>query len=992
MAGRGRSSKLKVESEKTGWKEAVRRIEEARAEGRENLDLGGLGLASLPAEIGNCTSLETLYLNNNQLTALPKEIGNCSSLQTLDLVNNQLTALPKEIENCSKLKVLSLDNNQLTALSKEIGNCTSLETLYFSNNQLTALPKEIGNCSSLQTLALGNNQLTALPKEIGNCTSLESLYLYNNELTALPEEIWNCSSLQTLDLDGNQLTVLPKEIGNCTSLQRLYFSNNQLTALPVELRELSSLTVLSLQGNPKLGIPEAVLGISIEQWNGNPDAEGFAKPAAILDYYFRTKSQRGKRRLCEGKLILVGRGEVGKTSLVKRLVRNEFLEKEETTHGIRIEKLTLTYPRKTDPEIVMNVWDFGGQEIMHATHQFFLTDRSLYLVVLDGRADQQEVEADYWLRLISGLAPESPVLVVLNKIRTNPFDLNRRAFQQKYPQVVGFYETDCWYPNKRKEVAKEGYGIKSLHQAILTEVNKNEHLKDIRMPFPEAWFEVKETLSPVAETLKTKAKKKLKNFLTLGDYAEVCEKHGVVEESEQKNLSVILHTLGIALNYSDDPRLKDRHVLNPHWLTTGIYKLMTSKRLEKQKGELEPEDLVRELNQREYPKEMHRFLIHLMEKFELCFGFPEKDEAANQGEKENGLCMRYLIPQLLDQQQPNVAGEFDEKSCLNFLYQYPVLPPGLLPRFIVRTYVLSNLDEQHRWRTGVILSFEGNRALVKGDPQTNAIRVLIDGPVKGRQKMLAVIRQDFDAIHRDLEKLKPRELVSFPKRPEVMVPYVELTSVLEQLGPQAVVTRSTEDGTLLSSSVKDLLDGVDFQLVGYESTKGKKLVGSKDEEPVRLFYSYSRFDMAMQLKLKKHLSPLERIGLVKGWWDQLIPPGEKWDEEIKMKLEESEIVLLLVSANFLDSEYCRNEMTWAWEMQKEILPVILRDVNGWKEQPLGDIKLGDLNARPISGNPITSFKRSDKGYADVSKGVEEMALGLRGKRGKTSRVNLRNSP
>ena len=957
MEVRGQESDPKFESEKKGWEEAVRRIEEVAAKGRGRLDLSDLLIESLPAEIGNCSNLRVFEVFNNHLTTLPEEIGLCSKLHSLDIYNNNLRTLTAKIGNCLNLQQLDLRENLLTTLPKEIANCSNLESLDLRENQLTSLPQEIGDCSNLRELYLSHNKITSLPATLGQCTTLEVLYLGNNQLTTIPSEIGNCSNLQIIDL-----------------------RNNNLTTLPEELRYASSLKVLFLHENPKLGIPESVLGLSPGEWDGRFGNSRLAKPTAILDYYFRTKYERGKRRLCEGKLILVGRGEVGKTSLVKRLVKNEFLKEEETTHGIRIEKLKLKYARKTDPEIVMNVWDFGGQEIMHATHQFFLTDRSLYLVVLDGRADQQEVEADYWLRLISGLAPESPVIVVLNKIKTNPFDLNRGAFQQKYPQVVGFYETDCWYPNKKNEVAKKGYGIKSLHQAILTEVNRNEHLKDIRMPFPEGWFEVKETLSPVAKALKTKAKKKLKNFLTLNAYAEVCQKHGVVEESEQKNLSVILHTLGIALNYSDDPRLKDRHVLNPHWLTTGIYKLMTSKRLEEKKGELRPEDLVRELNQREYPKEMHRFLIHLMEKFELCFGFPEKDVSAGQGKKELGLCQRYLIPQLLDQQQPKVAGEFDEERCLNFLYQYPVLPPGLLPRFIVRTYVLSDLDEQHRWRTGVILSFEGNRALVKGDPQTNTIRVLIDGPVEGRQKMLAVIRQDFDAIHRDLEKLKPKELVSFPKCSDVTVPYVELTSLLEMRGSNALVTRSTEDGELLSYSVKELLDGVDFQLAGYKSTKRKKSVGGMTEEPVRLFYSYSRADMAMQLKLKKHLSPLERIGLVKGWWDQLIPPGEEWEKEIRQKLEESDIVLLLVSANFLDSEYCRKEMVWAREMDKEILPVILRSVTAWEKQVLGDIKLGDLNARPKSGKAIVRWGVRDDAYADVAKGVEEMALGLRGKR------------
>ena len=86
--------------------------------------------------------------------------------------------------------------------------------------------------------------------------------------------------------------------------------------------------------------------------------------------------------LSEGKLILVGRGEVGKTSLVRRLAKNEFRGDEAKTQGINITNWPLQCGSDT---LRLNVWDFGGQEIMHATHQFFLTERSLYLLVLSVR-------------------------------------------------------------------------------------------------------------------------------------------------------------------------------------------------------------------------------------------------------------------------------------------------------------------------------------------------------------------------------------------------------------------------------------------------------------------------------------------------------------------------------------------------------------------------------------------------------------------------------
>ena len=170
----------------------------------------------------------------------------------------------------------------------------------------------------------------------------------------------------------------------------------------------------------------------------------------------------------------------------------------------------------------------------------------------------------------------------------------------------------------------------------------------------------------------------------------------------QDQLAVFLHELGVALNYKDDPRLHDTHVLNPHWVTTGIYKILNSKKLEERKGKIELADLSNALDTKTYPPRMRAFLLDLMKKFELCFSFPDKNDW-------------YLIPELLPKQEPNEARAFDPKLCLNFQYHYPVLPEGLLPRFIVRTHILS--EDLPRWRSGVILEYEGSKALVKADPK-----------------------------------------------------------------------------------------------------------------------------------------------------------------------------------------------------------------------------------------------------------------------------------
>jgi internalin A len=210
---------------------------------------------------------------------------------------------------------------------------------------------------------------------------------------------------KVLDLSELGLASLPESLGKLTSLQRLDLSGNRLTSLPVGIRELRQLTRLFLHENPALGLPLEVLGPNASEAWGKKSAD----PSVILDYYFRIhppdrEGQSVGQVLRELKAILIGRGEVGKTSLIEVLKGGSFIEGTKKTEGIAITRWTLMLP---DGEAMALVWDFGGQEIMHGTHQFFLTRRSLYLVVIDGRHDRSKQDAEYWLKLIHAFGGQS---------------------------------------------------------------------------------------------------------------------------------------------------------------------------------------------------------------------------------------------------------------------------------------------------------------------------------------------------------------------------------------------------------------------------------------------------------------------------------------------------------------------------------------------------------------------------------------------------------
>lgn len=542
--------------------------------------------------------------------------------------------------------------------------------------------------------------------------------------------------------------------------------------------------------------------------------------------------------------------------------------------------------------------------------------------MLNGREGGEDADAEYWLKYIESFGGDSPVLVVLNKIKEHLFTLNRRGLQQKHPAVRDFIETDC----------ADRTGLDKLRAAVVQETGHLAHLRDA---FPSSWFAIKDRLAGMK-----------RNYLSFDEYRKLCAKHGEQDGAAQELLAAYLHYLGIALNYKDDPRLQDTHVLNPHWVTNGIYTILNAERLARQKGVLHLRDVSAILDVKRYPPRMHSFLFDLMKKFELCFSFPEDDE-------------RYLVPQLLDKEEPELTKEFRPEACLHFRYHYPILPEGLLPRFIVRTNALS--EGLPRWRTGVVLEFEGNRALVKADVQDKIVFIAVAGPISGRRRLLAVIRSDFDQIHASIRELKPQAMVPVPGRPQLVVPYQKLM-VLEQKGRRTFEEVIGDE--VLDLDVAELLDGID--LAGSRRRSDEK-VGT--DTPLRLFFSYSHKDERFRNELGNHLKILERLGLIASWYDRLIRPGQDWADVIDENLEHHDLILLLVKHSFISSDYCyAKEMERALERHDKgeamVIPIIVRDVN-WKNAPFSH-----LQALPKDGRAVSLWPDRDTAWRNVSDEIE----------------------
>jgi internalin A len=823
----------------------------------------------------------------------------------------------------SQATKLDLSGLGLAMLPETIGELTRLQVLRAVRNQLTVLPEFLFQFKELQGLYVWRNLLTEVPATIGELRQLERLDVSKNRLGSLPESIGRLNRLLGLYAQGNLLREVPESIGQLRQLQWLYISENQLSALPDSIRQLRSLREIYLHGNDQLGIPREILGERWEKVSNSVATPADAK--RLLKYYFLARG--GSWPLNEAKLILIGRGGVGKTCLVNRLVRNVF-EDTSKTQGISITQWPIRL--KGEEDVRLHIWDFGGQEIMHATHQFFLTARSLYLLVLSGRQGAEDAEAEYWLQLIESFGGDSPVIVVLNKVGEHPFDLNRRALQGKYPSVRDFILVDC----------KDRTGIDDLHDAIHRETDL---LKDLRTAFPASWVAIKDRLSNMAG--------KGENYIGFERYRGLCSELGEKDLEAQEALAGYLHSLGIALNYKDDPRLYDMHVLSPHWVTNGIYKILNWPELEARKGVLRLRDLAAVLESDAYPTAKHVFLLDLMKKFEVCFEFPDDPER------------RYLLPDLLGKDEPLMAGEFDPGQCLNYEYDYNILPEGLLPRFIVRTHPLS--ESEARWRTGVVLKFEGNRALVKADVHDRKIFISVSGPTAGRRRLLAVIRSDFERIHADVKKLQITEMVPVLGRKDAVVSYGEL-AVFEKSGIRKIPR--VFGGEVFELDVRELLDGVDI-----EGSRRREAEPDRRAVGARVFISYSHVDEALRGELETHLKLLHRQGVISVWQDRKITAGTDWRGQIDKNLEGAQIIVLLVSANFIASDY-----SWDTEMKvalrrheqrtAKVVPIILRKVDNWESA-----EFGKLQALPTGGKPVTLWADRDSAWADVAKGIRDVA-------------------
>ncbi len=782
-----------------------------------SLDLWGNRIgpdgAKALAALGNLTSLH-LVMNKIGSDGV-KALAALSKLTSLNLRNNEIGPDGvRSLAALSNLNSLNLNENRIGSDgAKSLAALNNLTSLNLWGNEIGSDGAEsLAALGNLMSLNLRNNEIGPDGvRSLAVLSNLSSLNLDENRVGSDgAKALATLKKLSSLDLSRNQIgpdgAKALAVLGNLTSLD---LRRNEIGSDGARsLAALGNLTSLNLSYN-WIG-PDGARAI-LEAWSRRSDSVRFRRldlrgagdlsellpeevlsnyddPEAILAAYRRFTEGR-RKTLNEAKLLVVGKESVGKTSLLRYLINNEPRNPaEQKTAGVKThDRIEVQRWKPGAEDIRLNVWDFGGQEIYYETHRFFLTARSLYLLVLSDR-EEDDQSIFHWLKAIKNRAAGSPILVVINKSdEGKPLGLrpDETGLCADHPEIIGFLRTSC----DDNDFSRDS--IQRLRERIVEAIVNDERMKHVRDSFPVSWLRIKHEVADLAAR---------RAWLSLPDFYTLCaagerEEDNVTDEGERRSLLRLLNDLGAIVAHGLDAsaRAVQREItlLDPNWLTRAIYTILTRADCAELQGEFTENQVAGWLDPAVYPPERHEFILDMMrdEEVGLCFPLPNKTG-------------RYLVPEALGPSAPYL-GEWPD-DCLRFRYRYELLPRGMIPRFIVHAHRLL-FDPPTRWRTGAVFQVQNCAILVEADLERRQVDIRVKGPVHRRRIALGVIIDHLEAIHALNAAARPRALVPLPDQPECHEEYDFLLTLEDEEGSSY---RHRPTGSKRSYTVAELLDGV----------------------------------------------------------------------------------------------------------------------------------------------------------------------------------------
>jgi hypothetical protein len=613
-----------------------------------------------------------------------------------ELKQLQLPALPA-LEYCCVV-----ENKQLTDIQLLGTEYPLLQYADWSNNALKRVDLQV-ELPLLRYWSLRNNELEALhlPPKL---PALEELDASENQLQDLhlPSDL---HALQYLFLRKNRMKTLRTE-ARLSELRTLHLAENQLTELPKA--EYTQLENLYLGGNPLSGFGEEVI-------KGDESGNAIGVIAAL-----RSFAQTGERPNHRARLIIVGNGRIGKTCLVKRLKGLECDRQEEYTHGIAISELEKPHlPGVKTDELLLKVWDFGGQEVFYATHQFFMSEEAAYVYAwtdeaiarrnwkadpkksprLNSRSDKWRSH-EYWLDNIRMHGKESPVVVVkthcLDTRGTFPAERLKAAYALKHDPV----DFDAFSPEQRY--------LENLTTAMTEALNR---LPLLGQPIPNGFHDLVEKIDELRDEGTVELSRQ--QFLPL---AAACQ----IPDKDADGALSYLRKTGEVIHFPNSPRLQNKIFVNPGTLTERAYKLIESNDYLTQEEGAFTADYAERLLGADWED-----LLELLINFQLVYRKTSAGSAAY-------IAPQYLPP--LSKASRNARNAFlgnERGKSLRFKLHYPQFLPENVMVNVLSEYGPYALDAVYRDAIFFCKEGQAEGCVIKADEEGRQIVVYTTETVAG---------------------------------------------------------------------------------------------------------------------------------------------------------------------------------------------------------------------------------------------------------------------
>lgn len=459
-------------------------------------------------------------------------------------------------------------------------------------------------------------------------------------------------------------------------------------------------------------------------WWDYPDEIATQSPAQIYAYIQSQLSGQTKHGLKRVRAIFLGYGEAGKTSLVQALFGEKVQAGQgEMTTGVAIREWEGAQEDDEEShDLITHFWDFGGQVMAHASHQFFLRSSCLYVLVLHARPDMgNDQQVKYWLEHVRSFGHDAPVLIVGNKADLQAVDVDMARLRKEFPNILSFHSLSCTQ-------AQDGGKYQHLFAAFQAEFC--QQLRQVAKGLPRFLPQHFAVLQSVRELAASQTS------LQRDDFETLCREKNLQEcgALDADWLLDLLDKLGVIIHMKKVDFLS-RLLIDPRWLTFGVYALSYG-----EKARLSAADIQACLRDaRQFPEyqqhysydaQQAQFVIQSMCEFKLCYYLAQKKEWVLPGK----------LPVVVPSQAQTLS--FEHAQALAYQMQFEIfLPRHLLPQMIVLCHEEGLIWKDAVWQLGVVLQDTGSaaQAWLEADYAERSLRVWIKG--EGGREFLQVLRR-----------------------------------------------------------------------------------------------------------------------------------------------------------------------------------------------------------------------------------------------------------